>query len=297
MTTTRTPALAIEPPLTAYAAHLRREERAGATIEKYTRDIRAFAAWLDGAAITKDAAVAYKEHLVKTRAPAGVNAVIAALNGFFAYLKVDIKLKPLKIQRQTYTDASRELTRAEYVRLIAAAQHNGGSVWLVLQTICATGIRVSELRYITAEAARQGFAVITNKGKTRTVFLPKGLTAQLCKYIKEQKIESGCIFIARNGRPIDRRSVWFKMKKLCSAANVNKAKVFPHNLRRLFARTFYAKHKDIVKLADILGHSDVRTTRIYVMESGDEHRKRVDCLGLVFPDAKIPRGARHRRGE
>jgi site-specific recombinase XerD len=264
-----------------YLSHLQSEERSTATIAKYGREVYAFAAWLQGAAVTKETAVEYKRQLSATHAAASVNAAAAALNGFFAFRNYGIKLKPLKVQRKTFAAKERELTRAEYERLLNAAKSNE-RLNLVMQAICSTGIRVSELRFITVEAARTGQAEITNKGKTRPVLLPQKLKAALLGYAKKRGVASGSIFITKSGKPLDRKNIWSDMKRLCEAANVPPAKVFPHNLRHLFARTFYGVDKDIMRLADILGHSDVNTTRIYVMESGAEHQKRVDRLGLVL---------------
>ena len=275
--------------IAAYLEYLAGEEKAIATIEKYTRDLRAFAAWLAGdetsnaGEVTKEAAVEYKRQLSENRKATGVNAVVAALNGYFAFMEWPIKLKPLKIQKQTYRSEEKELTRAEYERLCAAARQKGnGRINLVMQTICSTGIRVSELRFITVAAAQSGEAEIANKGKTRTVFLPDKLCAALLRYAKKHGITEGCIFVTKNGRPLDRGNVWAEMKALCESAGVSPEKVFPHNLRRLFAVCFYGLEKDIARLADILGHSRIDTTRIYVMESGKTHRRRVEALGLVW---------------
>jgi site-specific recombinase XerD len=266
--------------IAAYLAHLAREERAAATIEKYARSLRAFACWLGGQPATQEAAIAYKQRLAAMHAPASVNAALAALGGFFGFTCREIRIKPLKIQRQTYRDREKELSRAEYGRLLRAAAHDE-RLCLLLQTICATGIRVGELRYITVEVARAGRGMITNKGKTRVVFLPKKLQIALLRYAKERGVLSGCIFVTKGGKPLDRSNIWRDMKRLCAAANVAPTKVFPHNLRHLFARVFYGAEKDIVKLADILGHASVTTTRIYLMESGEAHRRRIDRLGLV----------------
>jgi site-specific recombinase XerD len=268
----------------AFAAYLKLEEKAGATIEKYGRDIRAFTLWLGSAAVTKEAAADYKKHLLGLgRVAAGVNAVIAALNAFFGFMGWEIKLKPLKIQRQTFRDKSKELNKDEYARLLNAAKSKGNErLNLVIQAICSTGIRVSELRFITVEAVKAGMAEITSKGKTRTVFIPKKLKPLLLSYAKGRGTLFGCIFITKSGRPLDRSNIWAEMKKLCDTAGVEASKVFPHSLRSLFARLFYEADKDIIRLADILGHSSVDTTRIYLMESGEQHRKRVDALGLVI---------------
>jgi len=269
----------------AFCEWLKGEEKAAATVEKYGRDVRAFAAWLDRGEVTRKNAALYKSRLAETLKAASANAAIAALNAFFLFRGLDIRLKPLKIQRQTFRPEGKELTKAEYERLLASAQSTRGKQMnLILQAICSTGIRVSELCRITVEAARSGQAVIINKGKTRTVFLPGQLQSSLIMYANERGITSGCIFTGRNGKPMDRRDVWAGMKKLCGAADVSREKVYPHNLRRLFAREFYDKHKDVVRLADVLGHSSVDTTRIYTMESGAEHRRLIDGLGLARPE-------------
>ena len=268
----------------AFTDYLKAEEKAAATVEKYRRDVAAFTLWLDGSSVTKETAADYKKHLPGIgRVATGVNAVIAALNSFFTFMGWNIKLKPLKVQRQTFRDKDRELSKAEYIRLLNAARSKGNErLNLLLQTICSTGIRVSELRYITVEAAKAGTAEITNKGKTRTVIIPKKLKPLLLSYAKRRHLSSGCIFITKSGRSLDRSNIWAEMKNLCITAEVEASRVFPHSLRSLFARLFYGIDKDIVRLADILGHSSVDTTRIYLMESGEQHRKRVDALGLVM---------------
>ncbi|MDR1560572.1 MAG: tyrosine-type recombinase/integrase, partial [Clostridiales bacterium] len=201
---------------------------------------------------------------------------------FFAFQGWDIKIKYLKIQRRTFLEREKELTKAEYERLLLAAKRGENErLNLAMRTICSTGIRVSELKSVTVEAVRAGEAFISNKGKTRIIFIPKKLKPLLLTYAKKRGIDSGCIFVTKSGRPLDRRSIWADMKKLCGSARVAPSKVFPHNLRHLFARVFYSVEKDIMRLADLLGHSDVKTTRIYIMESGAEHRKMVDALGLA----------------
>ncbi|MDR0906061.1 MAG: tyrosine-type recombinase/integrase [Oscillospiraceae bacterium] len=268
--------------ITDYASYLHGEERAAATIAKYARDIRAFAVYLGGSPVTKESAIAYKAQISGTHAPASVNSMLAAINGFFAYHSVGVKIKPVKTQRRAFLSAERELTRPEYLRLLAAAKSKENErLNLVMQTICSTGIRVSELRFFTVAAAKSGVAEVTNKGKTRTVFIPERLTAALLRYCKKRGICSGCIFISRNGKPLDRSNIWAAMKKLCDDAGIAHSKVFPHSLRALFARTFYAVDKDIAKLADILGHSSIDTTRGYVKENSGEHRRRIEILRLV----------------
>ena len=269
----------------AYAGWLRAEEKAEATIEKYSREVKAFADWLSGEKVTKEAACEYKKYLIKGkgREAAGVNAAIAALNSFFSFMAWDIKLKPLKIQRQTFRDKDRVLIKAEYKRLLKAAKAKGRKrLYFIMQTICSTGIRVSELIYITLEAVCRDMVEITNKGKTRTIFIPEELKDLLLRYADRQGIQSGCIFITKSGKPVSRSNIWAEMKKLCEAAGVNPEKVYPHNLRALFARAFYGIDKDIAKLADILGHSSIDTTRIYLRESGEKHREKINSLGLVM---------------
>jgi integrase len=245
--------------------------------------VRGLLAWLDGRPVTKEAAVEYKGYLCeKGRAPAGVNGALAALNGFFAYAGLGMKLKYMKIQRETFLDGGKLLTRTDYEGLLGAARQKGDPFTrLVLQVICSTGIRVGELEFITVEAARRGQAVVSNKGKTRRILLPANLPAALLDFARSRGIATGSIFLGKNGGPVDRRRIWAAMKKLCALARVPEEKVYPHSLRRLFAREFYGRYKDIVRLADILGHSDVRTTRVYVMDSGLEHQRLLDGLGLA----------------
>ncbi len=268
-----------------YIAYLKAEEKADATIEKYVRDITAFAKFLDGRALTKELAVEYKKQLLESSyAKRSVNSIIASLNGLFDFMNEhDCKLKTIKIQRQAFCSEEKELTRAEYTRLIRTAQQKGNErLNLVIQTICSTGIRVSELQFITVQAVRKGEAIVSLKGKTRTVFIVKDLKKKLLRYIAEQKIKDGAVFITRTGKPMSRTNIWREMKNLCESAGVNPNKVFPHNLRHLFARTFYGIEKDIAKLADILGHSSINTTRIYIITTGDEHRQRMESMHLII---------------
>lgn len=266
-----------------FTGYLTAGEKTAATIEKYQREALRFANWLAGREANKTLACAYKEELTEKRTPAGVNGAIAALNCLFAFLGLtDCKLRSVKIQRQIFRDETRELSQAEYRRLLSAAKGKQNErLLLVMETICSTGIRVSELKFFTVETVRRGRADVTNKGKTRTVFLPGKLQRVLLKYAKAQKITAGPVFITRGGRPLDRSNIWADMKKLCQAANVAESKVFPHNLRHLFARTYYDLEKDIVRLADILGHASVNTTRIYTMETGEVHRRQLEKMRLV----------------
>ncbi len=264
-----------------YKEYLIEEEMSRATIDKYIRDITAFCQWINGCSIDKKAVLEYKEYLISSYAPRSVNSILSSLNSLFDYLSWhDCKVKTLKIQKQIFSDKDKELTKAEYMRLLQAAKSNK-RLYHLMQTICSTGLRVSELRYITCEAVAIGQANIHCKGKMRTVILPKQLCKILKGYIKEQHIKSGAVFITKTGKPLDRSNIWSDMKKLCDSAGVARSNVFPHNLRHLFARTFYSLQKDIVRLADILGHSSVNTTRIYTMESGDIHRRQIERMNLL----------------
>ena len=259
-------------------------ERSAATTEKYLRDVRAFARFAGGAGLTKETVIAYKKHLQGNYAVRSVNSALASLNSFFGFLGWgDLKVKSLKLQQQVYCPEEKELTKAEYARLCRAAErrHNR-RLNLILQTICGTGIRVSELQYITVEAAKRGEATVSCKAKTRSVFIVKELKQKLIRYAAKQHIESGMIFVTRTGRPLSRTNIWREMKSLCEEANVNPGKVFPHNLRHLFARVFYRLEKDIAKLADILGHSSINTTRIYIISTGSEHRRRMENMRLIM---------------
>ena len=264
--------------------HLTLEERSAATIEKYIRDVSAFAAYAQEAEITKGTVIDYKKRLQKRYTVRSINSMLASLNSFFAFLGWhDLKVKALKLQQQVYCPEEKELTRQEYTRLCRAAERRHNQrLYLILQTICGTGIRISELRYITVEAAKHGEAEVNCKAKTRTVFLVKALRQKLLRYAAEQGIKSGMIFVTRTGKPVNRTNIWREMKSLCQEAGVNPEKVFPHNLRHLFARVFYGVEKDIAKLADILGHSSIDTTRIYIISTGTEHRRRMENMHLIL---------------
>lgn len=274
---------ALQSQVEAYMRHLEQEERSAATRKQYFRDISRFLAWAGEMEQEKDTVIQYKEKLKTEYRAASVNAKLAAVNSFFAFLgRAELRVKQLKIQRQAYCSKERELTREEYLRLVeTAARQENEKLSMILQTICATGIRVSELRFITAEAVKNGEAEIQLKGKHRIVLLPNSLRKLLKVWLKRQKIQSGPVFITRNGRPLDRSNIWKMMKALCIGAKVDPQKVFPHNLRHLFARCFYSVDKDLAKLADILGHSNINTTRIYIISTGAEHTRRMDALGLV----------------
>ena len=270
--------------ITAFERYLRTEERSSGTIEKYLRDVRAFAVWLNGRIVTKETAAGWKEHLLDRHyAPVTINSMLAAINAFFRFVGwEDCRVKFLKIQRRMFREASRELSREEYDRLLSTAHTLGRDrLALLMETICASGIRVSEVRYITVEAARQGQTEIALKGKIRTILLPDQLCRKLLKYARHKKIASGEIFRTESGKSLGRRQIWAEMKQLCKYAGVAPSKVFPHNLRHLFATTFYRACRDISRLADVLGHSSIETTRIYLLTTGSEQVKQMDQLGLV----------------
>ena len=267
-----------------YITYLHEEERSRATIEKYASDLHALAAYLGERELDKSALIDWKQTLTAHYAPASVNSKLAAANGFVSFLgHKDWTVKPLRLQKALFLKEEKELTREEYTRLVAAAkQRSNERLALVIQTICATGIRVSELQFITVEAVRSGRADISNKGKRRTVFLPGKLRTLLLKYVRRQKKTAGAVFTTRTGKPLDRSNIWRDMKALCESADVDPQKVFPHNLRHLFARTFYSLERDLGRLADILGHSNINTTRIYTAESGAVHARQVERVGLVI---------------
>lgn len=272
--------------VSAYVQHLKKEEKSEATIEKYVRDVKGYliyAGKFGGA--SKETAIEYKQLLIeKGYAVRSINSIIASLNSFFIFIgKEEFAVKAIKMQKEIFRPEEKELTKAEYLRLCRAAEmKKNRRLSLLLQTICGTGIRVSELEYITVDAVRRGVAHVECKGKAREVFIVRELQKKLLKYISEQKISGGCIFITRSGRAMSRTNIWREMKSLCEQANVNPTKVFPHNLRHLFARVFYGIEKDIAKLADILGHSSINTTRIYIISTGTEHRKHMENMRLII---------------
>lgn len=270
--------------LSAYEAWLRDEEHSRGTMEKYLRDVRTFAKWLNERELTKEATIEWKEHLIETGyAAVTINSMLSALNGFFTFIgRGDCHVKFLKIQQRMFRAESRTLTFDDYTKLVKTAEDQGNTrVALLLETICATGIRVSEVRYITVEAVRQGVAEISLKGKIRSIAIPGKLRKKLLKYAKKRKITSGEIFLTRSGKGVNRRQIWAAMKALCKAAKVESSKVFPHNLRHLFARQFYKVSHDIVKLANTLGHSSIETTRIYLITTSNENAEEMELLGLV----------------
>ena len=266
-----------------FVNYLCREEKSSATQEKYLRDVQAFCEYVDGNEIAKEQVVAWKKHLVESGyAVRSINSMLASVNSLLDFLHLsNCKVKNIRTQQQTYCAEDKELTKSEYLRLLTASKKNE-QLNLVIQTICGTGIRVSELRYFTVEAIRCGEVTVDCKSKSRTILVPGKLKTILLNYAKKHDISTGAIFTTRSGRPLDRSNIWSAMKKLCEVAGVKPSKVFPHNLRKLFARTFYGVEKDIAKLADILGHSSINTTRIYIMTTGVEHRRKIERLGLII---------------
>ena len=259
------------------------EEKSPNTVEKYVRDVQSFLDWLGNREISKTVVLEYKRTLVEKYATTSVNSAISALNSFFAHVgKMELKVKILKKQQRIFLPKERQMTKAEYERLLSVASlRRDQKLYLLIQTICSTGIRVSELKFITVSAVKTGEAEINSKGKIRTAFLPNELCKKLSLYQEKNKIKSGPVFVSKNGNPLNRSNIWSSMKGLCNEARVPKEKVFPHNLRHLFARTYYSMKKDIVRLADILGHGSINTTRIYTMESGETHKKQIQSLGLI----------------
>lgn len=271
--------------ISAFRKHLAEEEKAPATIDKYLRDVTAFQNYMVGRELSKESVISYKTYLTeKGYAPRSINSMLASLNKIFDFLGcTDCAVKTIRLQRQIFCSEEKELTKAEYISLCKTAERKDNlRLSLILQTICGTGIRVSELQFITVEAVRKGKATVSLKGKTRSIFIVRELQKKLLKYISRQKITSGQIFVSRTGKPMSRTNIWREMKNLCDEAEVSPDKVFPHNLRHLFARVFYGMEKDIAKLADILGHSSIETTRIYIISSGSEHHKLMETLRLVI---------------
>lgn len=266
-----------------YKQYLIEEEKSDNTILKYIHDIEMFVKWLDNKNLEKIVVLEYKKLLTEKYVPSSVNSKLSSLNSFFEFNKwYGLKVKFIKVQKQIFAKQNRELTKTEYERLLGAANDKSNKrMYYLLQTICCTGIRVSELKYITVEAVTSRQAVINCKGKMRIVILPKQLCKMLKGYIRQNNIKRGSVFISKNGNPLNRSNIWLYMKKLCEFAGVSCEKVFPHNLRHLFAKTYYSLHKDVVRLADILGHSSINTTRIYTMETSEIHRIQIQKLGLL----------------
>ena len=276
-----------------YLCYLKEEEKSRATIEKYIRDVKRFARYADGQRITKELVMGFKQDLQNAELSVrSINSILASVGSLLRFLGLEsCKVKSLRLQKKAYCDADQELTKKEYVRLVEAAKDNP-RLALLIQTICSTGIRVSELTYFTVEAVRKGEITVSCKNKTRTILIPKKMRKLLNDYARKNGIRSGIIFCTKNGKPMDRSNIWREMKRLCERARVKMSKVFPHNLRKLFAKSFYNLEKDIAKLADVLGHSSINTTRIYIMTSGAEHMRKIERLGLVIGTGGIRTGKR-----
>lgn len=270
--------------LKEFEEYLIQEEREKATIGKYLRDAECFLVWLGNKELSKKQVVLWKEELTeKPYSPITINGKLAAINKLLLSLgKPECRVKYLKIQRRLFRSTERDLTKEEYTRLVETAFSDGRErLALLMESICATGIRVSEVRYLTVETAEAGRAEISLKGKIRTILIPGKLCRKLLKYAKKQKIASGEIFLTRSGKSMSRHQIWAEMKALCAQAKVQASKVFPHNLRHLFARAFYRACRDVVRLAGVLGHSSIETTRIYLITTGIEYRKQMSRLGLI----------------
>ena len=265
-----------------FLEYLREMERSERTITKYRHDVERFSEFVEDEVLSKSLVLQFKESLRKEMSPISANSIIGAVNGFLKFLGVpQFCVKMFKVQRRLFS-LRNELSENEYKRLVKAAlAANNERLALIIQTICATGIRVSELQYITVEAVKIGRAEVSCKGKYRIIFIPEKLRKILLNYIDKEKIFDGSVFITRGGKPVNRSNIWRDMKNLCTAAHVDPEKVFPHNLRHLFARAFYALEKDIVRLADLLGHSSVATTRIYTMDGGTDHLRQINLMNLV----------------
>lgn len=264
--------------------HLRSDEKSENTIQKYLCDVRKLFYFANGREVDKTLVMSFKAFLVEKHETTSANSMIAAVNAFFRFLGwVDCCVKQFKVQKKTFCSEEKELTKAEYIRLVNTAKQKGNErLSLIIQTICATGIRVSELQFITVDAVRSGEAVVSCKNKTRTVFIVRELQKKLLNYIRRKDVASGCVFVTKSGKPMNRCNIWREMKILCKQAGVSPDKVFPHNLRHLFARTFYGIEKDIAKLADILGHSSINTTRIYIITTGAEHKRKMENMHLII---------------
>lgn len=271
--------------ITEFRDYLYEQEKSKATIEKYTRDLNKFYQFLTGEMeVTKEKMICFKQNLVEQYKISSVNSILAAVNHFLQYIGLaDCKVKQVKVQKQMFRSKEEELTRAEYQRLVLAAKETENErICLLMQAICTTGIRVSEHQFITVEAIKEGYLRIYNKGKSRIVFLPKELEKTLLAYCGKKKITSGPVFVTKHGKPMDRSNIWATMKSLCDMAGVDREKVYPHNLRHLFAYTFYGIEKDLLRLADVLGHTSINTTRIYTASDGMEHRRIMSKLELAL---------------
>ena len=270
--------------ITAYGANLRMEERCEATVQKYVSAVMALFLFLPPEkTVTRELLLAWKAEISARFSASGANVMISAVNRFCAFMSwSDLRIRQIKVQRRIFRDRDRELTKAEYMRLLNAARAKGNPrLYWLMQTLASTGIRVSELRFVSVESLHSGRAVVDCKGKQRVIMIPQKLREKLLAYCEKAGVKSGPVFVTRNGKPLNRSNIWKELQGLCAAAHVDARKVFPHNFRHLFAVSFYRAEKDIAKLADLLGHASINTTRIYIMESGAEHERRMEKLGLV----------------
>ncbi len=269
--------------LIEFRQYLTDDEKSAATVEKYLRDAGAFLDFAGGRPVTKELVIEFKQMLIDGGhyAVGSINSILSSVRSLLCFLnRSDCTVKAIRTQRRIYCERDKELTKEEYLRLLNSAKNNRW-LWLLLQTICSTGIRVSELKFFTVEAIHQGELSVSCKNKTRIILVPTKLRRLLTNYCRQEKISEGAIFRTRTGRPLDRSNIWAMMKRLCGSAGVAAAKVFPHNLRKLFARIFYRAKHDIATLADVLGHSNINTTRIYIMASCREHQSKIDRMELV----------------
>ena len=270
----------------AYITYLQEEEKCKATIEKYRRDLEKLKKYADNREITKELMIAYKAYLIEEQEYkiTSINSFLAAANGFCDYQKwYDAKVKTYKTQREAFCPDNQYLTKEEYMQLVKTAKELGKTrLCLILQVLCSTGMRISELTALKVQSVQKGTVVIHNKGKVRKILLPDELQKQLHCYIAKQKIKEGIVFRTAGGKPVNRSNIWKEMKMLCKKAEVDEEKVFPHNLRHLFAQCFYQLKNNIAMLADLLGHSSIETTRLYIRTTSKEHRKQLDQLGLVL---------------
>lgn len=265
-----------------FKQYLMEKDKSKATVEKYLRDVGSFVK--NVSMVNVESVREYRKNLCEKYAVRSVNSIVVSINCFLEFLGLyELKMKTVKMQKMIFRSEEKELTRSEYERLCKQAKSNKNErLNLIMQTICATGIRVSELPFVTVKAVKCGEATVKLKGKVRVIFFTEKLRKKLLFYAEKMGITDGMIFITRNGKAISRTNIWREMKKLCVQANINPQKVFPHNLRHLFARVFYGIEKDIVKLADILGHSSIETTRIYIISTGAEHRRKMENMRLII---------------
>lgn len=267
-----------------FGRYLEENEKAASTVSRYMKEVQDFAAFLEGRAPEKTLLLEYRSRLHLRCRARTVNRKLSAIHSYLKYTDcADCRVKFLKVQKKAFLEDNRELTPEEYSRLLETAKRKGNwRLYYVMMTICSTGIRIGELRYITAEAVRKGRAEIALKGKVRLILIPRELQMRLEGYMRKERITSGPVFCSRYGNPLDRSNVCREMKNLCEAAGISAQKVFPHNLRHLFARSFYQVEKDLAHLADVMGHSSIETTRIYVTASARDYECTLNRMHLIL---------------